>query len=190
MADPAGRDRSNAQWLLLVGLLMAAIVALGACGSDGGAPALGPDGCGLEVDDCSAGTAPATQLPPSTGSTTEAAPGATDEAGPTGSSTPAACTTEAYQSAVRSEIDGGSFMVLDAVCDGTWAAFTVDRSRDSCPAGEGPPPPGCAPGTRADRVFWRSDGGQWRIIAFQGDAGGCGEVLAVEPDFPTAFCQG
>jgi hypothetical protein len=127
--------------------------------------ALGPDGCGLEVNDCSLGGA--TPAPEDVG--------------------PAECMTESFQEAVISNIDGGSFMIVDPYCDGSWAAFLVDRSRDSCPAGEGPPPPGCEPGTRADLTFWQSVGGHWQILTFS-EAGGCADVRAVAPDFPEAIC--
>jgi hypothetical protein len=133
------------------------------CGSQGPDPAAaGPDGCGLEVNACS-------KVNPTP-----------DDVGP------AECTTDSYREAVRSDIDGGSFTTTDARCDGTWAAFVVDRSADACPAADGPQS-GCAPGTRAHRTFWQNKDGHWRVLTY-GGTGDCAEVHAVAPDFPDELC--
>ena len=127
--------------------------------------AAGPDGCGLEVNVCGSGVNPS----PSETALAE-------------------CTTESFQEAVVANIDAGSFTVVDPQCDGTWAAFTVDRSRGACPASD-EPQPGCTPGTRAHRTFWRNAFGHWVVITY-GGTGDCAEVRAVAPDFPEAICAG
>jgi hypothetical protein len=131
------------------------------CGSEPPSE-LGPAGCGLEVLECPGAAS------------TNPGPG------------PAECTTESYRLAVLADIDGGSFQISGERCDGTWATFVVDRSRDACPASE-EPQPGCPPGTRAHRTFWHAVEGQWRIITY-GGAGDCAEVHAVEPAFPPELC--
>ncbi|MEO3742116.1 hypothetical protein [Plantactinospora sp. B5E13] len=70
-------------------------------------------------------------------------------------------------------------------CDGSWLVLTLDTNSAACGAGGRP---GCEAPPSVHRYFlhWESNG--WRIVV-RTQGHGCGDVLAVRPDFPRKLCQ-
>lgn len=75
-------------------------------------------------------------------------------------------------------------------CDGTWMVLEIDAVMSGCQSLDGrSPPTGCAgSGTHARWFATAHPDEGWNVVV-SGDAGGCGDVHATIPDFPTALCQ-
>ncbi|GAA4546546.1 hypothetical protein [Amycolatopsis samaneae] len=71
-------------------------------------------------------------------------------------------------------------------CDQNWLILDLDRHVGDCPPAEGAP--ACRNTHRANRVFYRWAGNGWASFANAKD-GGCAEIRAVRPDFPSALCE-
>ena len=99
-----------------------------------------------------------------------------------GPAEPAPTTTCSDGAARRLESGGELFLAtIDSWCEGPFAIVDFDWGNDTC----GPYP---CPGQRTSRMFRQAIGGEW-VSLLQDPYGGCGEILAIRPDFPEALCQ-
>jgi hypothetical protein len=99
-----------------------------------------------------------------------------------GPAEPAPTTTCSDGAAHRVESGGSLFLApLDSWCQGPFGIVDFDWGNDIC----GPYP---CPGQRTSRMFRQAVGGEW-VSLQQHPYGGCGEILAIRPDFPVALCQ-
>jgi hypothetical protein len=82
---------------------------------------------------------------------------------------------------------------LDVVaCDGTWLILDVDAVVTGCQGLDGEPPPSsCAGSGTHVRWFLRfvDEEAGWGDVLFSTTQGGCAEVVAAVPEFPTALCD-
>jgi hypothetical protein len=99
-----------------------------------------------------------------------------------GHAEPAPTTTCSDSAAHRVESGGSLFLAtIDSWCQGPFGIVDFDWGNDIC----GPHP---CPGERTSRMFRQAIGGEW--VSLQQDPfGGCGEILAIRPDFPEALCR-
>jgi hypothetical protein len=99
-----------------------------------------------------------------------------------GPAEPAPTTTCSDAAARRLESGGELFLAtIDSWCQGPFAIVDFDWGNDACGAYP-------CPGQRTSRMFRQAIGDSW-VGLLQHPFGGCGEILAIRPDFPVAMCQ-
>ncbi|WP_186779596.1 hypothetical protein [Streptomyces salinarius] len=97
---------------------------------------------------------------------------------------PTGCTSASYDQAVMALDVPNHTSRGDERCDGKWLVFDVSsRMGPACPEGAGP---GCG-ASLTDRWFFRAEKSGWKPMA-RSTKGGCTDVHAIEPAFPTALC--
>lgn len=110
-----------------------------------------------------------------------------------------ACDPESGQEPAAATCDGSSLAqdvrqygdvgrhasIGESRCQDGWAMVEVDVGGGACPADEGANP--CA-GERIDRLFLQAGVPHWEVLTRTREAG-CGPVLEVAADFPTALCE-
>ncbi|WP_203721452.1 hypothetical protein [Streptomyces coelicoflavus] len=97
---------------------------------------------------------------------------------------PTGCTPASYDQAVTALDVPNHTSRGDEHCDGKWLVFDVSsRMGPACPEGAGP---GCG-ASLDDRWFFRAEKPGWKPIA-RSTKGGCTDVHAIEPAFPSALC--
>jgi hypothetical protein len=72
--------------------------------------------------------------------------------------------------------------VIDSWCEQPFGIVDIDFGADACVE-----PQDCA-GQRTARLFRQAVGDRW-VDIYQHPHGGCGEILALRPDFPVALCR-
>jgi hypothetical protein len=76
--------------------------------------------------------------------------------------------------------------ILEVRCEGAYAMVEVDIGAGACGPTDGEPNT-CA-GTRIDRLFLRAGTPHWGVVTRTREAG-CGDVVALVPDYPVALCE-